>query len=247
MNSSFQQPKWYKTRLGRIFLSILSVLFIIIVLFGILVGYYAWQVIQGNEVNINSPFSSTLSKKTLLDGAQVVTKSDMEKIIRPDNATLGNKTAPVTIVMFFDFECPYCQAAFLPLEEALSQYNEAVYLVFKHLPLISIHPRSVAAATSAQCANKQGKFWEYYRTLFTTKDLTENGLIEAAKLNNISITEWSTCKEDIKIEVMLNQELKDATTLGVRGTPTFFVNEERIEGVKTAEEWKSIILTALQK
>lgn len=246
MDPSFQpQPRWYQTRIGRIFLAILSIFFTIVLLFGILVGYYTWQVVRGNEVTITSPFSSILSQETLSAGVQEVTNAELNKTIHPHNPTLGEVNAPVTLLMFIDFECPYCRASFGPLQEALTQYGDAVYLVFKHVPLLAIHPRSVAASLAAQCAHEQGKFWEYHNTLFTTQDLTDIGLSQAALTHKLDISKWSTCQKASTTEASLNKDLKDATTLGVRGTPTFFVNGTRVEGVKTSEEWKDIILKAL--
>lgn len=246
MDSSFQpQPKWYQTRMGRIFLTILSIIFTIILLFGTLVGYYTWQVFRGNEVVLNSPFSSTLSQETLSAGTQEVSNTELNRTIHSHSPTRGEPSAPITLLMFIDFECPYCRASFGPLEEALTQYGDAVYLVFKHVPLLAIHPRSVTASLAAQCAHEQGKFWEYHNTLFTTKDLTDVGLMQAALTHKLDIPKWSTCQKASSTEASLNKDLKDATTLGVRGTPTFFVNGVRVEGVKTSDEWKTIILEAL--
>jgi protein-disulfide isomerase len=248
MDSSFQpQPKWYQTRVGRIFLAILSIFFVILLSFGALVGYYTWQVFRGNEVVLTSPFSSTLSQETLSAGTQEVSNAELNKTIYSHSPTRGEASAPITLVMFIDFECPYCRASFAPLEEALTQYSDAVYLVFKHVPLLAIHPRSVAASLAAQCAHEQGKFWEYHSTLFTTQDLTDTGLTQAALTHQLDISKWSTCQKESRVETLLNKDLKDATTLGVRGTPTFFVNGTRVEGVKTADEWRGIILDALQK
>lgn len=201
MDSSFQpQQKWYKTRMGRIFLAILSIIFTIILLFCILVGYYAWQVIRGNEVTITSPLSSTLSQETLSAGTREVTKAELDKTIHPHNPTLGEANAPITLLMFIDFECPYCRASFGPLQEALTQYGDAVYLVFKHVPLLAIHPRSVAASLAAQCAHEQGKFWKYHDTLFTAQDLTDVGLSEAALTHKLDIPKWSACQKTSSVE-----------------------------------------------
>ncbi len=248
MDPSFQpQPKWYQTHIGRVFLAILTFIFIITLSFSMLVGYYLWQVFRGNEVILKSPFSSTLSQETLSQKAKDVSEKELAEVIHPQNPTHGEDSAPITIIMFIDFECPYCRASFAPLNEALAEYGEAVYMVFKHVPLLAIHPRSVAASLAAQCAHEQGKFWEYHDTLFTAQDLSDTGLMQAARLHNLDIPKWSACQKESRIETLLNKDLKDATTLGIRGTPTFFVNGTRIEGVKTAEEWKRILLEALKK
>lgn len=238
---------WYKTKLGKIFLTTVIVCFVLFALFAALVGYYVWRVATGQETTINSPFSTTLSQKNLNEPTQTVDTAQIQQSIRTDNPTLGDSQAPVTIVAFIDFECPYCRAGFSSFEAATAQYADAVQIVFKHVPLIAIHPQSAVAAAAAQCAHRQGKFWEYYRSLFGTTNLSEEILTRIAKEHSLNLSLWNTCRQDKSIQTFLNQDLTDSVTLGVRGTPTFFVNNTRVEGVKTIEQWREIILNAIQQ
>lgn len=81
----------------------------------------------------------------------------------------GPKDAKVTIVEFSDFQCPYCSRAFPTVEQVMKDYNGKVRLVYKHFPLVSIHPHAQKAAEAAECAKAQGKFWEFHDQLFTTQ------------------------------------------------------------------------------
>lgn len=86
-----------------------------------------------------------------------------------DAATKGPKNAPVTIVEFSDFQCPYCERAFPTINQVMKEYDGKVQLVFKHFPLISIHPRAQKTAEASLCAGDQGKFWEFHDALFKTQ------------------------------------------------------------------------------
>ena len=85
------------------------------------------------------------------------------------DSSRGPKDAKVTIVEYSDFQCPYCSRAFPTVEQVMKDYNGKVRLVYKHFPLISIHPHAQKAAEAAECAKAQGKFWEFHDKLFTTQ------------------------------------------------------------------------------
>ena len=86
------------------------------------------------------------------------------------DSSRGPKYAQITIVAFSDFQCPYCSRAFPTIEQVMKDYNGKVRLVFKHFPLISIHPHAQKAAEAAECAKAQGKFWEFHDKLFTAQN-----------------------------------------------------------------------------
>ena len=81
----------------------------------------------------------------------------------------GKVGAPVTIVEFSDFQCPFCSRALPTVQKVLSDYGDKVVLVYKHFPLVSIHPRAQISAEAAECAKEQGKFWEFHDQLFTNQ------------------------------------------------------------------------------
>jgi protein-disulfide isomerase len=248
MEPAFQTDiPWYKTKMGKIFLMIIIICFVLFILFSTLVGYYIWRVATGQETTINSPFSTTLSQNNLNEPAQTINIAQIQQRIRTDNPTIGDTNAPVTIVAFIDFECPYCRAGFSSFETATAEYADAIQIVFKHVPLIAIHPQSAIAAAAAQCAHRQDKFWGYYRSLFGTTNLSEESLTRIAQTHALNLSMWNTCRQDKSIQTFLNQDLTDSVALGVRGTPTFFVNNTRVEGVKTVEQWRELILNAIQQ
>ena len=148
---------------------------------------------------------------------------------------------------FIDFECPFCQANYPTIKGIIKKYDPAVNLVFKHLPLTSIHPRALDAALASTCANEQEKFWEYHDLLFETKQLDNASLFATANKLNLDKDKFSSCFTNKKYLTQINKDSKDAVAAKLRGTPTHIVNGEIIEGVKTTEEWDKIIIKHLNK
>ena len=117
--------------------------------------------------------------------------------LRPDDAMKGaTDDALVTLVLFSDFECPFCSRANQPIEAVLGKYPRDVRVVFKHLPL-SFHPRAEPAAIAAECARRQGKFWAFHDTLFDhQKDLDDGDLEGYAKKVGLDMAAYESCIAD---------------------------------------------------
>ena len=108
-------------------------------------------------------FDSELAGTT--DKAIVRAKVDLG-----NGSSVGPKDAKITLVEFSDFQCPFCARAYPTINQLMKDYDGKVQLVFKHFPLISIHPRAQKAAEAAECAKDQGKFWEFHDALFETQN-----------------------------------------------------------------------------
>ena len=149
--------------------------------------------------------------------------------------------------MFIDFECPFSQAGFGVFNEVRDTFGTAIRLVFKQLPITSLHPRAQATAEASMCANEQGTFWKFYTAAFEGKKLDESSLYTYATASGANPTIFDTCFKAHKFSNILNQDLNDGLALGVRGTPTYMVNGRFVEGVRTMDQWKDIILTELNQ
>ena len=156
-----------------------------------------------------------------------------------DSATRGAdaQDALVTIVVFSDFECPFCRDSVAPLEQAVASHRDTVRVVFKHLPL-PIHPMADEAARAGILAQSEGKFWGYHDRLFAAQGALDEGTIRAAlreagveasdEAIAQAIAEGSPQDEAVMRDMRLGFEL------GVRGTPTLFVNGMMIMGIPRA-------------
>ncbi|MCX5863526.1 MAG: thioredoxin domain-containing protein [Deltaproteobacteria bacterium] len=142
---------------------------------------------------------------------------------------LGQENAPVVIVVFSDFECPYCGTVGALSEEALAKHPKEVKVVFKQFPL-AMHKLAQSAALASMAAHRQGKFWQYHDLLFENqKSLSEAKYVELAKKLGLDLDKFN---KDYKAPVnqqTLERDMADAQLAGVRGTPTIFVNGRRLK------------------
>jgi len=136
----------------------------------------------------------------------------------------GAASAPVTIVLFTDFQCPYCARIVPQLNEVLEKDKGKVKLVFKNFPLNN-HPFAWKAATAALAAGKQGKFWEYHDRLFQNYNrLNDQVVQEQAQQLGLDMQKFEKDMNDPQIGQVINQDYQDGVKAGVRGTPTIYVN-----------------------
>jgi protein-disulfide isomerase len=154
----------------------------------------------------------------------------------------GPEYAPVTIVKFEDFQCPFCKQFQPTVTELLSRYNGKIRLVHKDLPLDSIHPQARQAAEAARCADDQGKFWSYHDILYANyPNVSEENLKNLAKEVGLDANGFDRCLGSGKFKAAVQRDLIDGTKLGVTGTPTFFINGREISGNQPLEIFGAII------
>jgi protein-disulfide isomerase len=147
--------------------------------------------------------------------------------------SLGNPDAPVTIIEFGDFECPFCKKFSLETKPQLekNEINEGkVRLIWKDFPL-SIHSRAEAAHEAARCAQDQGKFWEYHDLLYANQQqLGKNDLKKYATELRLDTKEFNECVDSRRFSNLVAEGLAEGTAAGVRGTPSFLINGRLVVG-----------------
>jgi len=141
----------------------------------------------------------------------------------PTKLTRGREDAPVTVVEFSDFQCPYCRKASATVHQLVERYGDNVRIQFKQFPL-SIHPNAFPAARASVCAAEQGRFWEYHDRLFATGEATPDALAEAATSVGLDAQRFKGCMASEASAEAVRQDMREGSKLGIRGTPTFFVN-----------------------
>ena len=164
---------------------------------------------------------------------------------------LGKKNAKVTIVEFSDFQCPFCEKFYKDTFAQLKKdYIDTgkIKFTFRHLPL-DIHPLATKASEASECANDQGKFWEYHDELFNnfstwttlTTDTLQPQLEEYASSLGLNTQEFSSCLTSDKYTEKVNKDKTDAQTAGATGTPSFFINGKILVGALPFETFKILI------
>lgn len=142
----------------------------------------------------------------------------------------GNANAPVMIVEFADFQCPYCQAVEPTVDAVYAKYKGQVAIAFRDLPLTQLHPFAEGAAEAARCAGEQGKFWEYHDLLFKDHRLDRNGLLDEARALELDDKKFQTCLDTSQYKPQIQADALDAMRAGVSGTPGFFINGSYLDG-----------------
>lgn len=238
---------WHRTRAGRVFLLILSSLGILAVGLAALTGYYYWRIQSGGRAELQTLFADQFTFNPARRDTNNATAMDPNTTIRSYSPAIGGMEAPVTIIEFIDFECPFCQAGYPIFEKVKERFEPAIRVVFKHIPVAQIHTAALGAHIAAACAQEQDKFWEYERQLFTIKKLDDGSLKVYAQTLALDMGKFNRCVQTKKYLKDIEQDIKDAADLGVRGTPTYFVNSKKYEGVIPEEVWEKIILSEMRK
>jgi len=185
--------------------------------------------------------------KTLRANAKITTYLKPPPIYRAEVSTndapsKGAGNAPVKIVKFEDFECPFCKTVQPTLADLLKKYDGKVRLVHKDLPLEAIHPQATLAAEAARCAADQGKFWQYHDTLYAkAPKLGPADLKVYAKEIGLDTASFDQCLESGKHKNAVQKDLAEGAKLGLTGTPSFFINGREISGAQPLEAFAAII------
>jgi protein-disulfide isomerase len=157
----------------------------------------------------------------------------------------GDARAPVTIVLFSDFECPYCAKAEATLKAVEAARRGKVRVVFKHRPL-PMHDHARLAARAAVAAEKQGRFWQYHDVLVAHRDSLDRASLEKyASDAGLSLLRFGRDLDDASVDARIAADEKQAEALGVKGTPTAFVNGRRITGAQPLATWLAEVDRAL--
>ncbi len=156
---------------------------------------------------------------------------------------LGPPDAPITIVEFSDFDCPFCtRFATRTAPQLRRQYGDRIRWVFLNLPLQSIHPRAYDAALAGECAHEQTKFWEWYDAMFSGRfDSSRAGLARAAQSIGLDPERFDQCLTHAEYASEVAADVREADKFFINGTPTFFVNGQRLSGAQPAEVFATII------
>jgi len=158
----------------------------------------------------------------------------------------GSATAPVIIVEFSDFQCPYCRQVQPTLKNLLAKYEGKVSLAYRDFPLREIHPQAQSAAEASRCAGEQGKFWKYHDLLFANPNkLNREGLVEHARNLKLDEKQFDSCVSSTKYKAKIEEDLQEGIRAGVNGTPGFFINGILLSGAQPEAAFERIIQAEL--
>lgn len=162
--------------------------------------------------------------------------STLRRAVDAGDSTQGPADAPVTLLEYGDFECPFCGRAFWELKKLESAVGDRVRFAFRHFPLAQAHPHALLAAEAAEAAGAQGKFWEMHDKLFTNQhNLEAPALLTYAAEVGLDVPSFARDLQEHRHLPKVRRDFREGVRSGVNGTPTFFINGERWNGPYTAE------------
>ena len=177
-------------------------------------------------------------------------KSQLNKLsnmVTPNTPSKGPIDAPVTIVEFSDFQCPFCDKVQPGLTELRAKYGDKVRWVFKNLPL-EFHPEAKPSAYASLAANKQGKFWDYSQMLWARQaNLGEKTYVAIAEELKLDMAKFNKDRASTEVKAQVDADQADAEAAGARGTPHFMINGQGISGALPASEFAKVIDAELAK
>ena len=245
-NENFEQPPsfepklkngsvWYRQWWGIMIVIFLTFILIFCVAFGIYIGQLVYLIKSGH-----------LAPETIL--GEQSKKSVVSNLILPESFTYGPKGSKVTIVQFGDYTCSACRQEYPVIKQLLKDYGDKVLFVYRDFPAMQDNSLSVVSAVAANCAGKQGKFWEMNERLYLFEgDLTEEVLKTFALQIGLESLEFGNCLSNQDNLKRIETDLQQGYDLGVRGTPTFFINGKMIPGALPFSLFETAITSALSQ
>lgn len=189
------------------------------------------------KLAVNNPFKDLFKR---FNEKTEQTTYDMETIITDSDPYLGDRDAKVKLVEFGDFNCPFCRAAYPALRELSLEYEDDLFFQFRDFPVVS--PQSIWLAEAANCADEQNKFWPFHDLLYQRQgQITESNIYSLAQGTGIEINKFKTCLQSERFKNEVAEDYLAGENLNIKGTPTFFINGLRFEGVPEKENLKKII------
>ena len=199
---------------------------------------------QGGEIRRNEYIASLreqTSHKITLDPPRT------DVAIPGEAPVKGPGDAPITLVEFADFQCPYCKQVHPVVERVLLEYGDQIRFAFMDFPLVD-HPRAMPASIASYCAAEQDKYWPYYQNLMVMAgDLGDTDLRKRATETGLDIAKFGDCYESRRYADQVQASFEHGKSLGVTGTPTFFLNGRMLVGAIRYEDFKQAIEEELEK
>ncbi len=188
------------------------------------------------------------ARKALVESAELIVHLQPPRIqVSAEGPSKGPADAPVTIVEFSDFQCPYCSRVLSTLAQVMERYPEGVRIVYRNFPLRS-HQRAGPAAEASLCADEQGKFWSYHDKLFANaRALSDEQLKGYAEELELDVPAFEQCYDERRFAEQVETDVREGHAAGVTGTPAFFVNGVLLSGARPSADFYRAIDAELER
>jgi protein-disulfide isomerase len=194
--------------------------------------------IQERMEDARQRYVDTLKAKTPV---RVTLEPPRQQVSAANGPAKGATSAPILMIEFSDFQCPFCLRAHATVDQVLKTYGDKIRFVYRHYPLPN-HPNAKPAAEASACAAEQGKFWPYHDRLFEQQSkLSDSDLKQHAAELGLDTAKFNACVDSHKFKSLVEADARDGEEAGVNGTPAFFINGRMLSGAQPFESFKRII------
>lgn len=232
-NQHWYHQWWGITLLGGLALAVAVFL---------IIGFFIWSYTR----DINSGRYQEVYDDVFRSSTMAVTPADArrQKMELASAPFLGNPNAPMVVVEFLDFRCPFSREAAPIMKQVAQKFGDRVKIMVRNAPFEELHPHASQLAEIAQCADEQGLYWPVSEALFAAQDklpddFTRADLMLALALTNLDWAKVDQCLAAGQAGMAVRRDFVDGLTNGVKGTPTFFINGERVYGVVPFNIWEN--------
>lgn len=240
-----RQMRWYQKWWGVILIVVVAAILLLIIFVGAVIGRHYWLIKKGGinylKQNYYGNFSQATSSSSNL-GAKVK-RAELET---SDDPFLGNPAGQLVVVEFIDFKCPNCKSSNDIMKKLMTKYAYKIKLIKRDFPVESTHPGASKLAELAYCAQQQWRYWEMHDLLFDnqsslTASLTEADIKNLAAKASLDSNKLQECLNSGSATIEVNKDYTDGFKFGVKGTPTFFINGQKVEGVVPLDSWEKLV------
>lgn len=167
--------------------------------------------------------------------------------VTTDDHVQGPADAPVTVIEYGDYECPYCRGAFRDVQEMLHEYRGNIRFAFRNFPIPQLHPHAAQAAEAAEAAGAQGKFWPMYELLLQPHaHLDDDSLVTYAEVIGLDVHRFAEDLAQQRYAARIDSDVQEGLRNGVNATPKFYVNGQRVDGKVPLEHLEELVRQAVQ-
>jgi protein-disulfide isomerase len=205
---------------------------VVVVLMGLFtyrVVYFTNLINTGDLATLDLVFEDSLTVNETV--SEISIREGEVDVFTQDDPTLGSPDAQLVVVEFADFGCPYCKEASNTVRALATKYPEKIYYQYRDYPVDELHPEARLVAEAGECAYEQERFWEFHDKAYQNQDsLSEQKVYKIAEEIGLDTKQFSDCVESGKYQEEVEGDYQDGLSVGVIGTPTFFINGNRIPG-----------------
>lgn len=244
--------KWYQKTSGILVAGCSGFVTIVLLILAGMVWYYYQGISTGKGLELANKFSTHDIKTVGFTSGQGSGAAQNQDLVdrtlleSSDAPVLGSHKPVLTIVEFVDFKCPNCQSSAPILRQLIAEHGAEVRLISRNAPFESLHPGATRFAQISWCAHQQGRYWALHDYFFAEQarlpvELSPQDLGALSLRIGLDSQKFSNCLSDQRSLIAVNKDYDDARNLGVRGTPTFFVNGQKVEGVIPYTSWEELL------